>query len=211
MYKILSNPLASTIVARLRDKNTPPQDFRYFLFKLGRFLIYEAVTSIDVKSEQVTTPLGVATYNKLADQITVVGILRAALPMIDGVVEELPASHIGLISASRGKMLDENGKNFEILTNYSKIPPIENHIVFLVDPMLASASTLLSAMAEIKANKPKKVIILCAIAAKFGIQRLEKAFPDIEIYAGAVDDILNDHGYIVPGLGDAGDRAFNTL
>jgi uracil phosphoribosyltransferase len=130
--------------------------------------------------------------------------------MSDGVLETLPDASLGVISASRGKKLLDDGKDFRIDCTYTNIPYLEDSIVVIVDPMLASGSTLLFLLKQIENQKPKKIIILCAIASRYGIERIEKHNSDVIIIAGDVDSILNEKGYIIPGLGDAGDRAFNT-
>lgn len=205
-----NNVIVSEIIKKLRDKNTVPTDFRLNLRRLGNFLAFEAAKHLDTKKSEVQTPLGEAEYNKLVDNIVVISILRAALPMSDGVLETLPDASLGVISASRGKKLEKQGKDFRIDCTYTNIPYLENSIVVIVDPMLASGSTLLFLLKQIETQKPKKIIVLCAIASQYGIERIVEHNPEIIIIAGDVDSILNEEGYIIPGLGDAGDRAFNT-
>ncbi len=173
-------------------------------------MAFEAAKHLDSKTSRVQTPLGKAKYEKLVDNIVIISILRAALPMSDGVLETLPDASLGVISASRGKKLLDDGKDFRIDCTYTNIPYLEDNIVVIVDPMLASGSTLLFLLKQIENQKPKKIIILCAIASQYGIERIEKHNSDVIIIAGDVDSILNEKGYIIPGLGDAGDRAFNT-
>ncbi len=177
---------------------------------MGKLLSYEIATELDLVEKEVESPLGTATFHDFKDEISVVAVLRAALPMAEGVIEEFENAHIGFFSASRSQMLDDQGRDFEIDITYSKLPNLSNHIAIIVDPMLATASTLLHVIKAVKAQQPKKVIIACAIASEYGIQRIQENHPDVEIYTGTVDAILNEKGYIVPGLGDAGDRAFNT-
>ena len=202
--------LISEATGKLRDKNTSPAQFRITLKRMGNFLAYEASKHFDTKISSVETPLGKANFEEQKDDIVVISILRAALPMSEGVLEILPDAAVGVISTSRGKMLENDGTDFRIDCAYINIPYLEEKVAIIVDPMLASGSTMLFLLKQIENQKPKKIIILCAIAAKFGIERILEHYPEALILAGAIDPILNDKGYIVPGLGDAGDRAFNT-
>ena len=206
-----NNVIISEIISKLRDKNTVPTDFRLNLRRLGNFLAFEAAKHLDSKTDTVQTPLGEAKYDEIVDNIVIVSILRAALPMSDGVHETLPNAALGVISASRGKKLQEDGKDFRIDCTYTNIPYLENNVAVIVDPMLASGSTLLFLLKQIETQKPKKIIVLCAIASQYGIERIIAHNSDIIIIAGDIDSVLNERGYIIPGLGDAGDRAFNTL
>ncbi len=205
-----NNVIVSEIISRLRDKNTVPKDFRLNLRRLGNFLAFEAAKHLDSTTSSVQTPLGEANYEKLVEDIVIISILRAALPMSDGVHETFPDASLGVISASRGKKLQDDGKDFRIDCTYTSIPYLEDNIAVIVDPMLASGSTLLFLLKQIENQKPKKIIILCAIASQYGIERILEHNSDVIIIAGDVDSILNEKGYIIPGLGDAGDRAFNT-
>jgi uracil phosphoribosyltransferase len=210
-YDLGDRVLISKTISILRNEKTDAESFRYALKRLGRQIAFVIADTLKTSEKKVKTPLGLATYHELSDEITIIGILRAALPMTEGMASEFMEAHIGFISASRGKMIDQNGRKFEIDTSYTKLPHIENHVVIIVDPMLASGSTLLYVLEKVRRKRPKRIIVACAIAATYGIERIEKAFPDVEIFAGAIDRILNEKGYIVPGLGDAGDRAFNTF
>ncbi len=210
IYNLDSHPLVSRTVAALRNQNTPPDAFRLSLRKLGRLMAYEMAEHIPTSKFQVTSPLGVAEFTGFSQKISVIGILRAALPMMDGIIDQFPESMIGFISASRGKMIGDAGTDFEILVDYSKLPDVDFSTAIIVDPMLASASTLLYAIDQVKKQSPAQIMVACAIAAQYGVNRLSEHHPDIKIFAGAIDEKLNDKGYIVPGLGDAGDRAFNT-
>ena len=205
-----ANVLVSETVGKLRDKRTNPADFRTTLKRLGSFLEYEAAQYFEKKSVDVETTLGSAKCETIDDEIVVITILRAALPMSEGVLEVLPKSKVGVISASRAQQIQEDGKDFRIDCTYSNIPFLKNKTAIIVDPMLASGSTLAFTMNELLNQEPSKIIILCAIASEFGIKRIEDKYPQTIIIAGDVDQVLNEKGYIVPGLGDAGDRAFNT-
>ena len=130
--------------------------------------------------------------------------------MSDGVLEVIPKAKVGIISASRGKKIEDDGTDFRIDCTYSNILFLENKTTIIVDPMLASGSTLSFIMKQLEVQKPSRLIVLCAIASEYGIQRILDTYPQTIIIAGDIDHQLNEKGYIVPGLGDAGDRAFNT-
>lgn len=204
------NPLISKTIAVLRDKKTQPPEFRRQLFQLGRYLAYELAQKLPVEVKTVESPLGKAEYLEVGKDLVILGVLRAALPMTEGVFEIFPKAQIGFISASRGSMIDEKGKDFEIQNNYVKIPDCGGKIVLVVDPMLASASTMLTVIEEIKKQGPAKIVVMSAIGTDYGIGRIKSNYLDVDIYIGVIDPILDEHGYIVPGLGDAGDRAYNT-
>ena len=205
-----TNVLVSELVGILRNKETKPASFRYNLKHLGYFLAYEAAKYFNKVSKTTDTPLGKANYETIKDDLVIITILRAALPMSEGVLEVIPKAKVGIISAARGKKIQEDGKDFRIDCTYSNIPYLENKIALIVDPMLASGSTLLYIINQLQNQNPSKLIIICAIASEFGINRILENYPEAIIIAGDVDHELNERGYIVPGLGDAGDRAFNT-
>jgi len=197
-------------IAIIRDKDTPSTKFRNHLRKIGRYLVYEASKKFETIDDTVQTPLSPVVVKKISHEVVVISVLRAALPMVDAIFEEFDNASLGVASASRGKMIDPKGTKFEIQSDYMKLPSLENKIVLLVDPMLATASTILFILEEIKHENPSKIVLLSAIASEFGIKQVEQRFPDVEIYSAAIDGVLNDKGYIIPGLGDAGDRACNT-
>ena len=196
-----SVPLISTTIALLRNKETPPPDFRKGLFQLGRYLAYEISKFLPVEKRVVESPFSKAEYVHVVDRdLVILGVLRASLPMLEGVFEEFPEARIGFLSASRGHMLEENGKNFEIHTLYAKIPDVHNKTVLVVDPMLASASTLLKVIEKLSESNPAKIIIVSAIGTEYGINRIKNKYPLVEIIIGIVDPVLNERGYIIPGL-----------
>ncbi len=194
-------------ITRLRDKNTEPFEFRRLLQKLGRMLTYE-IKGLNGRGVDIDTPLMSTTGVLVPDNIVVISVLRAALPMADAVLNEFETAKLGIISASREEMkLD---RSFTINSNYYNTPDLNAKIVIIVDPMIASASTILFVLEKINQENPQKIIILAAISAEYGIKRVEEKFPEVDIYSGVIDEQLNSDGYIVPGLGDAGDRIANT-
>lgn len=203
-------PLISKTIANLRNKLTAPPEFRKQLFQLGRYLAYELSKELPTETKTVEGPFGKADYIDVGNGLVILGVLRAALPMAEGVFEEFPEAQIGFLSASRGSMIDNQGKEFEIDTSYAKVPNCTNKTVLIVDPMLASASTLLKIIEGIQEQQPEKILIISAIGTNYGIQRIENKYPQVQIFIGIIDPVLNEIGYIIPGLGDAGDRAYNT-
>ena len=196
-------------ITRLRDKNTEPFEFRRLMQKLGRMLTYE-IRGVDGRRVDIDTPVMSTTRVLVPDNIVVISVLRAALPMADAVLNEFETAKLGIISASRDKMELDQGRSFTINSNYYNTPDLKEKIVIVVDPMLASASTMLYILEKINYEKPAKIIVLAAISAEYGIKRVEDKFPEVDIYSAAIDEKLNSDGYIVPGLGDAGDRIANT-
>lgn len=204
-------PLISKTIANLRNKETAPPDFRRNLFQLGRYLAYEISKELQTDKRIVEGPFGKAEYIDVQHDLVILGVLRAALPMTEGVFEEFPDASIGFLSASRESMIGKkDGKDFQINMSYVKIPNCAEKTVLIVDPMLASASTLLLIIEKIQSLNPAKILVIGAIGTEYGIKRIEQKFPKVKIYIGIVDPVLNEIGYIIPGLGDAGDRAYNT-
>jgi uracil phosphoribosyltransferase len=189
---------------------TAPPEFRKGLYQLGRYLAYELSKELPIEKKMVESPFGKAEYIDVGSDLIILGILRAALPMAEGVFEEFPEARIGFLSASRGAMRGLQGKDFDIQDSYTKIPKCENKHVLIIDPMLASASTLIKTIEKIQVEKPTSIRVVSAIGTEYGIKRIEEKYPAIKIYIGVIDPVLNEKGYIIPGLGDAGDRAFNT-
>ncbi len=210
LIKFKRNNLLKTTISKLRDQQTDSFEFRRNIRKLARMLIYEASNELRVKEVEITTPIDKTITSVINDNIIVIAVLRAALPMAEEIIDELENAQLGIIAAARGKKLNEQGTEFEIINTYSKIPDVINKTVIIVDPMIATGSTLLNILKTINDARPRKIIIIGAILSVFAVDLLEKLYPDISIYAGAVDNILNSDGYIVPGLGDAGDRICNT-
>lgn len=205
-----SSTLTEQALMYLRDKNTSSRIFRENLRRLGTFLCYEAAKKLDTQKISVDTPVAKAEVDKIIDEVVVLSLLRAAMPMADAVLDSIDNSSLGIISASRSDMIGEGGTAFHINGGYSKIPPLDNKVVFVVDPMLASGSSIKYLLNMIKDEKPKKIVVLVAIASEFGVSLIEENYSEVEIYCGTIDKELNSKGYIVPGLGDAGDRVCNT-
>ncbi len=210
--RVVEHPLAQAVLTVLRDKDTDQILFRKGLVKLGRLIGYELIKDMPTEEVLVETPLNVKAKGIRIPQmnhIVIINVLRAATALVEGLLKALPSARQGVVVAKRFE--DKPGiENIWAETYYTKIPEIKpEDYVIIADPMLATGSTLLKVLDEVyKAGRPKKVIVVSVISAPYGLNRVLSAFPDVIIYTVAVDPELNEHGYIVPGLGDAGDRAF---
>lgn len=217
--RVIDHPLVTEILTVLRDKNTPPRRFRECLIRLGEYMAYELAKLLDVEEKEVITPLGRPAKGiriKDRDKLVIVSVLRAAIPFSEGVLKVFPEAKQGLVSARRVEETHKPGStDFEVEVNYVSVPKLKGDEVLVVtDPMLATGSTLLKVIKEIiKAGRPRRIIILTAISTPVAVERLLKEFKDLdlEIITASLDPVLDDRGYIVPGLGDAGDRAFGTV
>ncbi len=203
---ITNHPLIQHKLSILRDVNTGSKDFRTLVGEIAMFLCYEATRDLPLEDVDVQTPMGVCHARHLAGKkLAVVPILRAGLGMVDGVLTLIPSARVGHIGLYR------NPATLEPVEYYCKLPAdIEDRDVLVVDPMLATGGSAIDAISQIKKRGPRKIEFMCIIAAPEGIAALQKAHPDVDIYCAAKDDKLNEIGYIVPGLGDAGDRIFGT-
>ena len=203
---ILDHPLIQHKLSILRDKNTSTKDFRQLINEISMLMIYEATRDLPMEEVEVETPIAVAKCKHIAGRkLAFVPILRAGLGMVDGALQLVPSARIGHIGLYR----DET--TLKPVEYFCKLPKdIDQRDVFVVDPMLATGGSAIDAIAQIKQRGPRKITFMCTIAAPEGIKALQEAHPDVDIYIGAMDDHLNEHGYIVPGLGDAGDRIFGT-
>lgn len=204
---IMDHPLIAHKLSILRDKSTPSNQFRQLINEITQLMMFEATRDLPVEDVDVETPVGTAHCKKLAGKkLAFVPILRAGIGMLDGALELLPAARVGHIGLYR----DE--ETLEPHEYYCKLPhDIEEREVFVVDPMLATGGSACDAIRQIKQRNPKKISFLCTVAAPVGLERLKKEHPDVDIYCAALDEKLNENGYIVPGLGDAGDRIFGTI
>lgn len=204
--KELNHPLITHKLAILRDKKTGTKEFRELIKEIAMILCYEAMKDVELVETEITTPLTKMKTGKLdEDKYAFIPILRAGLGMVDGVTTVVPNAKIGHIGMYR------NEETFEPVNYFFKVPSgIENREVFLLDPMLATGGSAIDAVGSLKAKGVKKIKFLCIIAAPEGIKALNKAHPDVEIYCANIDEKLNENKYIVPGLGDAGDRIFGT-
>lgn len=204
---IMNHPLIQHKLAYLRDKNTGAMEFRQLVGEIAMLLCYEATRDLPLEEKTVETPVGIAKVHVIAGRkLAFVPILRAGLGMVDGVLTMVPAAKVGHIGLYR------DPKTLKPVEYYSKLPhDIDQRDVIVLDPMLATGGSSTDAVTIIKRSHPKSIKFMCIIAAPEGIKTFTEAHPDVQLYCAAVDDHLNKNGYIVPGLGDAGDRIFGTL
>ena len=204
---VMQHPLIQHKLTFLRDKNTGARDFRQLVSEIATLMCYEATRDLPLEETQVETPVAPARTKVLSGRkLAFVPILRAGLGMVDGVLELVPAAKVGHIGLYR------NPETLLPVEYYSKLPSdISERDVIVLDPMLATGGSSVDAISIIKKKHPKSIKFMCIIAAPEGLEALTKAHPDVQIYCANIDDHLNEAGYIVPGLGDAGDRIFGTL
>lgn len=203
---VMDHPLIQHKLSILRDENTNVKSFRELISEIAMLMVYDATRDLPLSDKKVKTPCGIADCKKLAGRkLAFVPILRAGLGMVDGALSLVPAARIGHIGLYR----DET--TLTPVEYYCKLPKdIEERDVFLLDPMLATGGSAVDAITQIKLRNPRSITFLCIIAAPEGIEALHKAHPDVDIFCAGKDKCLNENGYIVPGLGDAGDRIFGT-
>jgi uracil phosphoribosyltransferase len=201
---VVDHPLAGAMLTALRDERTTPPLFRLLSKRLALALAVEAMRSVPTKAVEVQTPLAPAAGVTFGAPLVAVPILRAGLGMLEAVTELLPEVAVGYIG------LERDHATFQPSAYYSKLPPLEGAWVLLLDPMLATGGSAAAACKLLEAENPARVTLLSVVAAPEGVDALLAAHPDVEIVTGAVDERLNDAAYIVPGLGDFGDRLFGT-
>lgn len=203
---VYDHPLIHHKLTILRNKDTTVKDFRELIGEIAMFMCYEATRDLPTEVIEVETPVAVGKFRTLAGKmLAVVPILRAGLGMVDGMLAMIPSAKIGHIGLYR------DPDTLEPVEYYCKLPnDISDREVFVVDPMLATGGSASAAITFLKEHGCKSIRLLNIIAAPEGIAVIQQEHPDVDIYVAAVDECLNDHGYIVPGLGDAGDRIFGT-
>ena len=204
-FCLLDNPLVKNKVSLLRDKGCTCDNFRKLATELSAFLCYEACKDVKMIPYKLETPLE-KTDGVRFSPVASVSILRAGLGMLSGALRCIPEASVGHIGMFR------NEETLEPVKYYCKLPKnMHESVVFVMDPMLATGGSACDAIAEIKKEGAKDIRFLCLIAAPEGVQKLYKNHPDVKIYSSSLDRELNSKGYILPGLGDAGDRVFNTV
>jgi len=203
---IMDHPLIQHKIGYIRRKDTGTRDFRQTISEIAMLICYEATRDLSLEEVQIETPICTTTaYQLKGKKLAVVPILRAGLGMVEGMLELIPTAKVGHIGLYR----DPETK--EPVEYYCKLPEdCQEREVFVVDPMLATGGSSSAAIKMLKDKGCKNIRFMCIIAAPEGIERMQKDHPDVDLYVGALDEKLNDHGYIVPGLGDAGDRIFGT-
>ena len=203
---IMDHPLVQHKVSLLRNKNTGTKEFKELVCELATLLCYEATRDLPTEEVEIETPIAVAKTRMLSGRkLALVPILRAGLGMVDGMLALIPAAKVGHIGMYR------NEETLEPVEYYCKLPDdIAEREVIVLDPMLATGGSASAAVQFMKEVGCKHIKLMCIIGAPEGVAVMQKEHPDVDIYVAALDDHLNEHGYIVPGLGDAGDRIFGT-
>ncbi|MCS3901817.1 uracil phosphoribosyltransferase [Methanococcus voltae] len=207
VYSFEDSPFLIETLSELREQNTDNIAFRKGLVRLGRYMGYELTKTMDFDELEIETPLEttIGLAGKDRKNILIISVLRVAIPLMEGLIKTLESARVGIVSASRGPAPD-----FDIKMDYIKVPKLkEEDTLIICDPMIATGSTLISVMKELEScGMPKRIIIVGVIGAPEGIEAIKKEYPNVEIYITQMDRELNKKGYILPGLGDAGDRAF---
>ena len=203
---VMDHPLIAHKIGIIRRKETGTREFRDMVSEIGALITYEATKDLKLQDVEIETPICKTTVKELAGKkLAVIPILRAGLGMVEGVLTMIPSVKVGHIGLYR------NEETLEPVEYYCKIPKdCSERDVFVVDPMLATGGSAIAAIQMLKNRGVKNIRFLCVIAAPEGVKKLQEAHPDVDIYIGALDEHLNENGYIVPGLGDAGDRIFGT-
>jgi uracil phosphoribosyltransferase len=201
---VVDHPLSQHLLTALRDRTTPPPVFRTLTKRLALALVLEAARTLPWEEVEVETPLERTTGRVLSGDLVAVPILRAGLGMLEAVTELFPEVAVGYVG------LERDEASLLPQSYYRKLPPVEDRHVLVLDPMLATGGSGAAACAAIKEGRPASIRFVCVVAAPEGLARMEAEHPDVEIFAASLDRQLNDRGYILPGLGDFGDRLFGT-
>lgn len=203
---VMDHPLIQHKISYIRNEEVGTKEFREVVSEIASLMCYEATRDLKLKDVKIKTPICEMTGKELTGKkLAVVPILRAGLGMVDGMLSMIPTAKVGHIGLYR------DPETFEPVEYYCKLPAdCEDREVFVVDPMLATGGSSAAAIQLLKDKGVKRIRFMCVIAAPEGIERMQKEHPDVNLYVGALDEYLNEHKYIVPGLGDAGDRIFGT-
>ena len=201
-----THPLIKDLVNKIRDVNLDSNLFRKYVGAIAKILLFEALNNENLEIREIETWIGKKEFGFLPEENYVfIPILRAGLPMLDGIIEIMPLAKAGFLAMKR----DET--TFKSILYYKRVPELRGKTAIILDPMVATGGSLHDAVEEIKKEKPKKIVTLNIVGVKEGLYYVSKSHPDIEIYIAQIDEKLNDQKYIIPGIGDAGDRAYNTL
>ncbi len=203
---VMNHPLIEHKISYIRRKDVGTKEFREVIGEIAQLMCYEATRDLKTKEVEIQTPIAKTTGRELdGKKLAIVPVLRAGLGMVDGMLSLIPAAKVGHIGLYR------DPETLEPVEYYCKLPAdCDEREVFVVDPMLATGGSSSAAISMLKEKGVKNIRFLCIIAAPEGVRRMRESHPDVDLYVGALDEKLNEHGYIVPGLGDAGDRIFGT-
>jgi uracil phosphoribosyltransferase len=206
MLILLKHPLLTHKLTQLRRKETTTKDFREIMEEIAGLMAYEVTSDLPLKNVTINTPMAECQTHDLAIDIVLVPVLRAGLGMVDGITRLIPTARVGHIGMYR------DHKTLQPLTYYTKFPAnLADAIVMVLDPMLATGGSSGSAIQVLKENGAKTIKLVCVVGVPEGVEKIEHDHPDVQIYLAALDEKLNENGYILPGLGDAGDRLFGTF
>ena len=205
-FHLIDHPLIQHKLTIMRDKNTSTKAFRELLNEISLLMCYEITRDLPLENVQVETPICTATLKRLAGKkLAILPILRAGLGMVDGMLTLIPSARVGHIGMYR------DPETHLPVEYYSKLPPdIDQRFIIITDPMLATGGSAADAIQLVKERGGKHIVLMCLVAAPEGVKKVQDEHPDVDIFCAALDECLNDHAYIVPGLGDAGDRIFGT-
>ena len=204
--RLVSHPLIEHKLAILRDASTPTFQFRMLVDEISHLMIFEATRDLALKNVSVQTPVAQAQAKKLATKVMICPILRAALGMLESVFKIIPNASVGFLGFQR------NEKTAQAEFFYAKLPAdAGERVAIVIDPMFATGGTAIDAVKFLREKDVKRIKFISVIAAPEGLKRFSEIYPDVSVYTAAIDEKLNEKNYIVPGLGDAGDRVFNTL
>jgi uracil phosphoribosyltransferase len=205
MLHLLKHPLLTHKLTQLRRKETSTKDFREILEEIAGLMAYEITRDLPVKNITIETPIGICDTHELAMDVVIVPVLRAGLGMVDGITNLIPTARVGHIGMYRDHI------TLKPMTYYSKFPDnLPDAVVLVLDPMLATGGSSTAAIRILKDHGAKSIKLVCVVGAPEGLERIMKDHPDVQIFLAGLDEKLNEYGYIVPGLGDAGDRLFGT-
>ncbi len=206
MAIILEHPLITHKLALMRNEKTGHKEFRENLDEIASLMAYEICRDLPTEDVDVKTPVGICHTKQLASEIVLVPILRAGMGLVNGILDLIPTAKVGFIGMYR------SSKTLEPVEYFAKFPQddLKDGIVMVLDPMLATGGSAIAAVKKIKERGAKNIKMVCLVGAPEGVKAFEAAHPDVELYLAALDDHLNEIGYIVPGLGDAGDRIYGT-
>ena len=206
MHTVLNHPLVDHRMTYMRDVATQPKLFRELVSEVTTFLAFEALKDVKTETIELQTPVAKTTGRKVADSIVLVPILRAGMGMLDAMLHVLPYAKVGVLGMQR------NEETAEPVPYYSKVPPAKgDELAIVIDPMFATGGSAVDAVGQLKKLGYKRIKFLCLVSAPEGMGKFESTHPDVPVFTAALDERLNSHFYIVPGLGDAGDRIFGTL
>ena len=205
-FHVIKHPLIEHKLTIMRDKNTATKDFKELLDEISMLMGYEITRNLPTEDIEIETPICKSVQKRIAGtKMAIVPILRAGLGMVDGLLRLVPVARVGHIGLYR------DPETHEPIEYYCKMPPdLDQRTVIIVDPMLATGGSASDAISMVKKRGATHIMLMCLVAAPEGVKKVQDNHPDVDIYAAALDEYLNEHAYIVPGLGDAGDRIFGT-